>query len=160
MHVPASINRYLRGYQREGVQFLFRQYAKGEGGILADDMGLGKTVQTIAFLAAVLGGHTGASRDHGTDSDYRPANRTSHDNTAGSGGHVTGHVAGATDLGGQREPCLVIVPTSLLTNWEREFNMWGKFRLRVYRGNTRGSTLAAAAAGNLQVMLASYDTVR
>lgn len=133
MHVPASINRYLRGYQREGVQFLFRQYAKGEGGILADDMGLGKTVQTIAFLAAVLGGHVGTL-----------------------GGHVTEGAA----LGGRSGPCLVVVPTSLLTNWEREFNMWGRFRLGVLRGSTRGTTLAAAAAGDLQVLLASYDTVR
>ena len=62
LQVPASINRFLRSYQREGVKFLFRQYAKDKGGILADDMGLGKTVQTIAFLAAVL-------RKTGTDAD-------------------------------------------------------------------------------------------
>lgn len=53
--VPASINQYLRDYQREGVLFLFQQYAAGLGGVLADDMGLGKTVQTIAFMAALLG---------------------------------------------------------------------------------------------------------
>ena len=62
LQVPASINRFLRSYQREGVKFLFRQYARNKGGILADDMGLGKTVQTIAFLAAVLG-KTGTDAD-------------------------------------------------------------------------------------------------
>ncbi len=41
LEVPASINRYLREYQREGVRFLLRQYARQQGGILADDMGLG-----------------------------------------------------------------------------------------------------------------------
>ena len=55
LQVPASINKYLRSYQRDGIRFLFRQYAQKKGGILADDMGLGKTVQTIGFLAAVLG---------------------------------------------------------------------------------------------------------
>ena len=41
--VPATINRFLRGYQREGVRFLYRQYCRGTGGILADDMGLGES---------------------------------------------------------------------------------------------------------------------
>ena len=40
--MPGSINRYLREYQREGIKFLFRQYAANQGAILADDMGLGK----------------------------------------------------------------------------------------------------------------------
>ena len=29
---------YLRDYQRDGVCFLFRQYAQKQGGILGDDM--------------------------------------------------------------------------------------------------------------------------
>ncbi|GBG70867.1 hypothetical protein CBR_g8167 [Chara braunii] len=60
--VPASINCKLMGYQREGVKFLYSLYREGKGGILADDMGLGKTIQTIAFLAAILG-KTGTVRD-------------------------------------------------------------------------------------------------
>lgn len=66
LQVPASINKFLRSYQRDGIRFLFRQYALNMGGILADDMGLGKTVQTIGFLAAVLG-------KTGTDADLQPA---------------------------------------------------------------------------------------
>lgn len=38
--VPAPINMHLRDYQREGVEFLFRQYKEGRGGWLGDDMGL------------------------------------------------------------------------------------------------------------------------
>lgn len=52
--VPASINRFLREYQRDGVRFLFRQYSRDKGGILADDMGLGKTVQVKGSAG---GGH-------------------------------------------------------------------------------------------------------
>lgn len=37
--VPASINRYLRTYQREGVMFFYNNYRRGVGGILGDDMG-------------------------------------------------------------------------------------------------------------------------
>ena len=40
--VPATINSYLREYQRDGVRFLYRHYCNGQGAILADDMGLGK----------------------------------------------------------------------------------------------------------------------
>ena len=44
LSVPATINRYLRDYQRDGVCFLFRQYAQGLGGILGDDMVSGNIV--------------------------------------------------------------------------------------------------------------------
>ena len=43
--VPATINQYLRDYQREGIKFLFTHYTYKRGAILGDDMGLGKTVQ-------------------------------------------------------------------------------------------------------------------
>ena len=47
--VPATINRYLRDYQRDGVKFLYRHYVNNTGAILGDDMGLGKTVQVRRF---------------------------------------------------------------------------------------------------------------
>lgn len=40
--IPASINRYLQNYQREGVQFVYSSVANGKGCVLGDDMGLGK----------------------------------------------------------------------------------------------------------------------
>lgn len=39
IEIPASINRFLRGYQRDGVRFFWNHYKKGEGGLLGDDMG-------------------------------------------------------------------------------------------------------------------------
>jgi SNF2 family DNA or RNA helicase len=52
--VPASINRYLKGYQRIGVQFVYSSTIQGKGCVLGDDMGLGKTVQMISLIAALL----------------------------------------------------------------------------------------------------------
>jgi SNF2 family DNA or RNA helicase len=58
MVIPVPINRFLRRYQRTGVQFFYDRY-KGikvdgigivKGGILGDDMGLGKTIQVLAFV--------------------------------------------------------------------------------------------------------------
>lgn len=53
--VPESIEKILRSYQKEGVQFLTSVARYGLGGILADEMGLGKTLQVIAFLSAQKG---------------------------------------------------------------------------------------------------------
>ena len=39
LSVPASINRFLRPYQREGVKFFLSKYKANTGGILGDDMG-------------------------------------------------------------------------------------------------------------------------
>ena len=60
--VPASINRYLLDYQREGIQFLYSSIVQNKGAILGDDMGLGKTVQIIALIAA-LQRKTGTGKD-------------------------------------------------------------------------------------------------
>lgn len=43
--VPYTINRYLRDYQRDGIRFIYNNYARSRGCVLGDDMGLGKTVQ-------------------------------------------------------------------------------------------------------------------
>ena len=48
--VPKTLNATLRGYQKEGFQWMSRLNYWGAGALLADDMGLGKTIQTIAFL--------------------------------------------------------------------------------------------------------------
>lgn len=47
-------NELLRGYQKDGVKWLYTIYKCDLGGILADEMGLGKSFQTICFLKQVL----------------------------------------------------------------------------------------------------------
>lgn len=48
--LPAALAGTLRGYQREGVRWLYRRALNERAALLADDMGLGKTLQTLAFL--------------------------------------------------------------------------------------------------------------
>ncbi len=48
--VPAGLKGKLRGYQKEGLNWLNFLDEFNFGGCLADDMGLGKTVQIIAFV--------------------------------------------------------------------------------------------------------------
>ena len=49
---PASLQKTLRKYQRDGYRWLRTLDGYGMGGILADDMGLGKTVQVLSYLLA------------------------------------------------------------------------------------------------------------
>nr|QDO16211.1 DNA excision repair protein ERCC-6 [Lingulodinium polyedra] len=53
LRLPKRLHEHLRGYQREGVAWMWRLYHARAGGVLADDMGLGKTVQSCGFLRAV-----------------------------------------------------------------------------------------------------------
>ncbi|RZM28516.1 MAG: ATP-dependent helicase, partial [Pedobacter sp.] len=48
--VPAGLNAELRGYQKEGLNWLNFLDQFNFGACLADDMGLGKTIQVIAFI--------------------------------------------------------------------------------------------------------------
>lgn len=50
---PASLQKVLRKYQRDGYRWLRTLDGYGMGGILADDMGLGKTVQVLSYLLAI-----------------------------------------------------------------------------------------------------------
>ena len=54
IQVPASINGFLREYQREGVRFLWDSFKEGRGGVLGDDMGLVCILtRAITFYLAV-----------------------------------------------------------------------------------------------------------
>ena len=55
---PAEFQGELRGYQREGLGWLFFLQRFGFGGCLADDMGLGKTIQVLALLEARRAGRS------------------------------------------------------------------------------------------------------
>lgn len=48
--LPPALAGVLRGYQKEGVDWLYRIASSNGSALLADDMGLGKTLQTLAFL--------------------------------------------------------------------------------------------------------------
>ena len=48
-----DVNAKLRGYQQEGLKWLYYLYRNNRNGCLADDMGLGKTLQVIALLTLI-----------------------------------------------------------------------------------------------------------
>ena len=137
--IPASIARYLRDYQVEGVAYLHELFVYQKGGILGDDMGLGKTVQVAAFLTAAFG-KTGDERDWKRMRKIR---------RAGDGKRWYPRV-------------LIVCPGSLIENWKNELNRWGWWHVDKYHGSPqdRDSVLQTAASGRLEVVITTYTTYR
>ncbi|CAK9145858.1 unnamed protein product [Ilex paraguariensis] len=132
IQVPASINCRLLEHQREGVKFLYNLYKNYHGGVLGDDMGLGKTIQTIAFLSAVFGkdGELG-------------------DSASLKGGQF-----------GKKGPVLIVCPTSVIHNWEKEFSNWATFSVSVYHGANRDLIMEKLEAHGVEILVTSFDTYR
>ncbi|KAF9445975.1 hypothetical protein P691DRAFT_804938 [Macrolepiota fuliginosa MF-IS2] len=150
--VPAAINTYLRDYQREGVKFFWNRYEEGRGGLLGDDMGLGKTIQVISFLSAIM-------RKSGVATDKNRRRK---------------HISGLQDLKAWKErrelppanaiwpTCLIIAPSTVVHNWEREFDTWGYFEVGLYTGSRkeREPVLHEFKMGRLDVVVTSFDIAR
>ncbi|KAF5329238.1 hypothetical protein D9619_009039 [Psilocybe cf. subviscida] len=148
--VPAAINTYLRDYQRDGVQFLYRQYEKNLGGLLGDDMGLGKTIQIISFLSAIMW-KTGQPTDQ---------NRRKKHVSRLQDGELWTKKRKLPPANDMWPTCLIIAPSSVVHNWKREFETWGYFEVGVYTGKDRGDVLKDFKLGRLDVVLTSFDSAR
>ncbi len=57
---------------------------------------------------------------------------------------------------------LLVVPTSVITNWQREFSTWGAFRVAGYHGppEKRSAALQSILNGHAEILITSYDTYR
>ncbi|XP_043103741.1 DNA excision repair protein ERCC-6-like 2 [Puntigrus tetrazona] len=137
--VPYTINRYLRDYQREGIKFIYHNYAKSRGCILGDDMGLGKTVQVIGFLAAVL-------RKTGTWKDVE--------------NNKPQFLLSQKPTEEVQKVFLIVAPLSVLYNWKDELDTWGHFRVVVVHGVRKDEELARVQRGRCEVALTTYETLR
>lgn len=94
-NLPADFSGELRPYQKAGFDWLHFLREYHFGGCLADDMGLGKTVQVLAFLQSLK-----------EMNDTLPIRSAS-----------TGQ---ATETNIAHRASLIVVPRSLLVNWQRE----------------------------------------
>ncbi|XP_073908665.1 DNA excision repair protein ERCC-6-like 2 isoform X4 [Castor canadensis] len=141
--IPYTINRYLRGYQREGAQFLYGHYVRGRGCILGDDMGLGKTVQVISFLAAVL--HKKGTREDMENNMPEFLLRSMRKELPSS-------VA--------KKMFLIVAPLSVLYNWKDELDTWGYFRVTVLHGSKKDSALTRVKQSKCEIALTTYETLR
>ncbi|GMK54007.1 hypothetical protein CspeluHIS016_0105930 [Cutaneotrichosporon spelunceum] len=131
MAVPAPINRFLRKYQREGVDFFYSKYKQRYGCILGDDMGLGKTVQVIAFLSAIMR-KTGRAADKGRRKNL-----------------IRG--TNVQSIPAKRWPtALIVCPTSLVDNW-------GFFEYKILRSSHDKDDIKTLRLGYLDILLISNE---
>ncbi|NXO26708.1 ER6L2 protein, partial [Cisticola juncidis] len=140
--IPYTINRYLRDYQREGAQFLYRHYANKRGCILGDDMGLGKTIQVISFLAAVL--HKKGTREDIENNMPEFLLRT---------------MKKGSDCN-PKKTFLIVAPLSVLYNWKDELDTWGYFKVFVLHGSKKDDDMSRIKQGKCEVALTTYETLR
>lgn len=134
----------LRPYQSDGVAWLYFATQLGLGVCLADDMGLGKTIQVIALLLQLKYEDETQSKGKGTK-QHRTTAKSSKSSDAKQP---------------KRQPSLLILPTSLLGNWQREvarfapdLNMLVAHRSSLDAGRLKRIALDPANE------LASYDLV-
>jgi SNF2 family DNA or RNA helicase len=129
---PAGLHCEMRKYQAEGLNWLKFLQTSDLGGCLADDMGLGKTIQALALL------------------QHNKENIIPADNQ------------GQADLFSQTErklTSLLIVPASLIYNWENEIRRFvPAMQVYSYKGNQRKKS--TSYFHNCDIIISSYHTVR
>lgn len=102
-HIPhISDKLVLKPYQVVGLNWLLLLCENNVSGVLADEMGLGKTVQSISFLLLL---HSISTHEN------KQFDRKEH-------------------MEASQGPHLIVVPASVLSNWQREF-AWIAPTLRV-----------------------------
>ena len=137
---PSSFTGTLRGYQQAGLTWLAGMESLPLGACLADDMGLGKTVQIIALLEHIAQREYEAQLEDLKQEGADPASSE------------------ASDVPAPRIRALVICPTSLIGNWERELNRFAPdLSVLVHHGPSRAARMSHLA--DVDIVVTSYGLV-
>lgn len=150
--VPPKIKVTLRPYQQTGFSWLVHLAKNRLGGCLADDMGLGKTLQTITLLQHLYDPNPFSQQEEKADltadqegqfalfneADAECENTTSEESIQAS---------------------LIVVPTSLVTNWKREIRKFSSLRVYEYSGERRTPN-ACQAFNRHHIVLTTYGLLR
>jgi superfamily II DNA or RNA helicase len=132
---PAGLNGEMRSYQLEGMNWMQWLQSAKLGGCLADDMGLGKTIQTLALLLHNKENYNGGQIAQSEN------NTTLFDNPV------------------QKFTSLIVVPASLIHNWENEIKRFApEMKVYGYKGNQRRKS--TSYFHYFDIILSSYHTVR
>jgi superfamily II DNA or RNA helicase len=127
IRVPKGIQTSLYNYQRKGFSWLVHLYKNGFGGCLADDMGLGKTLQTIALLQYIAEEQDSDNAVGEQAKQHTLSVQLSAFDQIDTPKHIP-----------KRAVSLIVVPTSLLFNWQNELTRFApSLRVYPYAGKNR-----------------------
>lgn len=145
---PSSLLKAdLRPYQLEGVRWLANLNYHGLGACLADDMGLGKTLQTIAVLLYAK-----------EQKSERLATAEQSNAASVAAVQQLDLFAPASDLDFlQPLQALIVLPSSLLFNWENELKKFAP-SLSVYQHFGTKRHKDARILRRYDVLLTTYQT--
>jgi superfamily II DNA or RNA helicase len=133
---PAGFRCEMRRYQHEGLNWLHWLQSSGLGGLLADDMGLGKTIQALALLQNNL-------------ESMPPAQEQK----------LSNMMPTLFDIPSKKLTSLVIVPASLVFNWENEIRRFlPGMKVYCHKGGQRATTTSQFVF--FDIVISSYHTVR
>ncbi|HKK42581.1 MAG TPA: DEAD/DEAH box helicase [Bacteroidales bacterium] len=135
LEAPSGLKVTMRHYQADGLNWLsFLQNAR-LGGCLADDMGLGKTIQALAML------------QHNKETMVPVMNNNITEQPTLFNAYE------------QKMTSLIIVPASLVYNWENEIQRFVPgMSVYSYKGNQRKKS--TDYFHNFDIILSSYHTIR
>ena len=156
--IPIQFSKILRPYQEIGVRWMANLMSNRFGGILADDMGLGKTIQTLCLLQFIKD----ESKMLQAQKMETPQEELQFANTIHGGG-LFEQTAEAVQVNHvkveERIPTLVVMPTSLIYNWETEIKKFTpKLRSIIYTGLDREAK--RSQFNRVDLILTTYGTVR
>mmetsp|Transcript_3344 Transcript_3344/g.8920 ORF Transcript_3344/g.8920 Transcript_3344/m.8920 type:complete len:1185 (-) Transcript_3344:13-3567(-) len=161
VQVPASLNRYLAPFQKEGVRFMYDCLARNSGVLLGDEMGCGKTVQVISLLCALFS-KTGSKKDF-FDVKRRNFLVTKHilqvqrfkDQALYMGEVVDENIEDwKTSLSlSPWHPVMIIVPPTILDTWLNAFKTFSYFSVLFYSNKTKIDAINSVLYGSTDILM-------
>lgn len=144
--LPKNLKAQLRNYQEDGFNWMYGLYRNGFGGCLADDMGLGKTLQTLTLLLKLK----------------RLKREISVENPVAAKHQLDMFASNATEESEIQAASLIVVPTSLVHNWDNEIAKFTpSLKVFKYVGTQRKKVNDLNKIAEFyDVILTTYGTVR
>jgi SNF2 family DNA or RNA helicase len=150
VNIPEETAPVLRSYQADGFRWMSKLHKYNFGGCLADDMGLGKTLQTLTLLLEIKHTVSEQSLVKKEAHKVRQMNLFEHTEISSSNETETKSVTPTH---------LIVMPTSLVHNWENEINTFTP-QFSVYRYIGLNRTKNMEELYDYDIILTSYGIVR